>query len=126
MLEARSLPALADAYRRPLADFQHLNPRIPPDLPFKSCKPVPNLIRVPDPKFAPLLAARFAAETLVAPKLDQKERVRLIQSLVPVAVADPTALDTVLMRLVLAAYPLMDDETLQALAKFVPEPEMAE
>lgn len=126
VLHACSLPALAAVYRRPLADFQRLNPEILPDQRFESHELVLRPVRVPDPKFAPLLVARFTAEALVAPALGQEERVRLIQSLVPLAGADPTALDTVLMRLVLAAYPLMDDETLKELEKHVPEPAMAE
>jgi hypothetical protein len=52
-----------------------------------------------------LLAARFAAAVLVDPALDAVQRIEAIQALVPVAAANPTALDTVLARLLLAARP---------------------
>jgi hypothetical protein len=47
-----------------------------------------------------------------------------IQSLVPVAIIKPTALDTVLMRMLLAAFPLLrdDEKTLAELAKVAPMP----
>lgn len=60
-------------------------------------------IHVLDPGLAPLLAARLAAETLVTPGRSDAERVALIRPLVPVAAANPTALDTVLAGLLLAA-----------------------
>jgi hypothetical protein len=53
-----------------------------------------------------LLAARFAAAVLVDPALDAVQRIEAIQALVPVAAANPTALDTVLARLLLAASPV--------------------
>jgi hypothetical protein len=64
---------------------------------------------------APLVAARLAAEVLVAP-LQAEERVRLIQRLVPIAAASPTVLDTVLSRVLVAAAPLMTSDILEALA----------
>ena len=70
-------------------------------------------VRVPDPEFTPLLAARLGAEALIAPDLLPHERVELIRWLVPVAVSNPTALDTVLMRLLLAASYWLNTTTLQ-------------
>jgi hypothetical protein len=52
-----------------------------------------------------LLAARLAAANLVDPTLDAAQRIESIQALVPVAAANPTALDTVLTRLLLATLP---------------------
>ena len=62
-------------------------------------------VRIPDRGLAPLLAARVAAAVLVDPALDAVQRIDAIQALVPVAAANPTALDTVLARLLLAARP---------------------
>jgi hypothetical protein len=62
--------------------------------------------RVPDPEFTPLLAARLSAAVLQDASLAPVDRVKLIQSLVPAAAANPTALDTVLARLLIAAGPL--------------------
>jgi hypothetical protein len=114
-----TLRALADIYQRPVAEFQRLNSEWgwAPETPLSA----ETLVRVPDPGFAPLLAARFAAESLVAPALGQQDRVRLIQILVPVAVSDMTALDTVLARLLLAARP-SDPAVLDALAKLWRKP----
>ena len=50
------------------------------------------------------------------------QRVSLIQSLVPLALGNPTALDTVLMRLLLAAFPMMDEAAIVALGEIVPVP----
>ncbi len=103
MRGANTLQALADVYKRPVTDFQRLNREQgwAVDQPLAEGTPV----RVPDPGFATLLAARFAAEALVDPALSPQARRELIQSLVPVAAANPTALDTVLARLVLADPP---------------------
>jgi hypothetical protein len=67
--------------------------------------PAGKTVDIPDPEFTPLLAARLAAEALTSPALSARGRVELIQRLVPVAVSNPTALDLVLTRLVLAALP---------------------
>jgi hypothetical protein len=96
---ARTLADLADIYQRPLAEFQQFNPEWRVD----QALPEPAVIHVPDPGLVPLLAARFAAELLVTPLLNPGERVTRIQALVPLATGNPTALDTVLSRLVLAA-----------------------
>ena len=96
---AQTLAELADIYQRPLADFQRLNPGWQAD----KALPFDTLVVVPDPGFAPMLAARFAAECEVAPALSAETRITYIQALVPLAVGNPTALDAVLTQLLLAA-----------------------
>ena len=59
-------------------------------------------VNIPDPEFIPVLAARFAAEALVAAGLSAERRSMIIQRLVPVALPSATALDTVLGRLMLS------------------------
>ena len=56
---------------------------------------------IPDPEFAPILAARFAAEAIAADGLPADARIRIIQRLVPIALSNPTAADTILGRLIL-------------------------
>jgi hypothetical protein len=99
--EAVTLEQLAGVYQQPLAEFRRLNAGLAVDAPLARGAQV----NVPDPEFAPLLAARMAAEALVAPGLSNAKRASLIQMLVPVAAANPTALDSVLARLLLAARP---------------------
>jgi hypothetical protein len=62
-------------------------------------------VRIPDGGLAALLAARFAAAALADPALGEPERVELIHELVPTATVNPTALDTVLSRLLIAVRP---------------------
>jgi hypothetical protein len=100
---ADSLTRLAELYHRPLDDLVRLNQG-------NGWQPETSLpdgteVRIPDRGLAPLLAARFAAAALVDPALHTDKRVEAIQALVPVAAANPTALDTVLTRLLLAARP---------------------
>jgi hypothetical protein len=59
-------------------------------------------VNIPDPGLSPLLAARFAARALADRSLTDDERKRAIRTLVPAAAANPTALDVVLARLLLA------------------------
>jgi len=59
-------------------------------------------VNIPDPEFAPLLAARFAAEASVAAGLSPEQRSSVMQRLVRVSLASPTAVDAVLARLVLS------------------------
>jgi hypothetical protein len=106
LMEACTLKELARAYQWPLADWMRCNPGIPvPDaeLPKTDPKDPERGVRVPDPRFSALLAAYFASRVLASPALKPAERVSLILKLVPVAVTNRTALDTVLSRLVLAA-----------------------
>lgn len=70
---------------------------------------VGTLVRVPDPGFAPLLAIHLSARALSDDTIEE-ERITLIRSLVPVAAHNPTALDTVLSYLLVAAE--LDDEEL--------------
>lgn len=105
LLGARTLQDLAHAYQLPVSEWLKLNPAVPsPDaeLPESDDDHPDRDIRVPDPRFAPLLAAYFASRVLASGALKAGERVGLILKLVPLAVANRTALDTVLSRLVLA------------------------
>jgi hypothetical protein len=116
MLQADTLEVLAQVYRRPLVEFQRLNRE-------QNWTPVERLpagmqVNVPDPDFAPLLATRFSAEALATKLLSIATRVGLIQSLVPIASVNPTALDSVLARLLLAARP-DDSRVLEDLAQTV-------
>jgi hypothetical protein len=109
--DAATLQALSDLYGAPLADFQRLNPDLKEledheDLKQKKVK----VVHVPDPEFTPLLAARFAAEALASPAIpNRRARTETIRQLLPLAAANPTALDTVLARYVLAAHSLAPD-----------------
>jgi hypothetical protein len=80
-----------------------LNPKLPPHA--GQVLPVGQHVSIPDPGFAPLLAARLAAEVLRAEELPRRERAWLIQRLAPVAQSNLTALDTVAARLLMAAMP---------------------
>ena len=97
MLHAASLPDLAKVYRTSLSALQRLNPA------WKGGDGTEA--RVPDAGFAPLMAARLAADVLAAGHLSGAERAGLIRKLVPEAAGNRTALDTVLARLVLADHP---------------------
>ncbi len=116
--KANTLTMLADAYQRGLPEFLRLNRSWDPDQPIPAGTP----IHVPDPGLAPLIAARLAAEAMIVPGLFDPERVTLIRSLVPVAAANPTALDTVLARLLLMERPV-DLPILNRLAEIAPMPE---
>ena len=100
--KADALRELSYAYQRPLDHFERLNPEISDcDAALKAGTEV----RVPDPEFPPLLASWLAAQVLADPILTRVESVGLMQRLLPIAVANPTALDTVLGRLLLANSP---------------------
>jgi hypothetical protein len=60
-------------------------------------------VNIPDPDFVPILAARFAAQALALPALLDECRCVLIQRLASLTLAHKTVLDTVLVRLLLAA-----------------------
>ena len=98
--EARSLEDLSWTYQRAREDLEALNPGI--DDPMAALEAGAE-VRVPDPEFAPILAAWLSAQVITDPVLAPGEKVALIQKLLPVAVANPTALDTILGRLCLAA-----------------------
>ena len=107
-LDALTLPHWAAAddtfdglerlYQRPKADFLRLNGGEDRAL------AKGDEVAVPDPGFAPHVAARLAAEIL-AQAGDAElppDRMQLLRLLVPHALPSPTALDAVLTRLVLA------------------------
>lgn len=103
LLHGTSLGALSEAFRLPLADFIVANAGRGWDA--YTALPDGTEVNVPDPEFAPLVAARLAAEVAVADWLFPNEKRALIQSLAVAAIHDRTALDTVLARLLLAAEP---------------------
>jgi hypothetical protein len=100
---AASLEDLVRLYQRARTLLMQLNPETGCEV--DSPLPAGKTVDIPDPEFTPLLAARLAAEALTSPALSARGRVELIQRLVPLAVSNPTALDLVLTRLVLAALP---------------------
>lgn len=93
----RSLPDLQRLYKQPWEDMARLHdPALALD--------AGDDVSVPDPGLAPLAAARLAAELLAradgAPLAG--DRLQALRTLVPTALPNQTALDTVLARLVLA------------------------
>src|SRR6266536_754485 len=109
--EAESLERLVEVFQRPAVEFRRLNPEY--NLTERLADKTP--IRVPDPGFAPLLAIHLAARVLADDSLEE-ERIALIRLLVPVAVNNPTALDTVLSYLLIATKP-DDPELLEEIGK---------
>jgi predicted ATPase len=99
---AVSLKSIAAIYHCALSDLQRANSEIDP---LKDLSEG-TLINVPDPGFATWIATHLSAELLSKPTLSDSERVALMQLLVPVASPNPTLLDTVLARLLLAARPV--------------------
>jgi hypothetical protein len=84
--------------QRPVTEVARLNPGPDPDVPL-----LPGTeVNLPDPAFAPILAARFAAAALAQRNHLGQQTISLIRKLVPLATPNPTALDTVLARLLLA------------------------
>jgi hypothetical protein len=100
MLGARSLSEIARVYQVSVEELRALNPDLG-DVTAPLAEG--RLVQIPDPGFRPLIAAFLSALALVAPNLEDGQRVHLIQRLVPAALAKPTALHTVLGRLALAA-----------------------
>ena len=102
LLDARTPRALALAYQWPLADFLALNPELEgPDTALADG----TVVRVPDPRWSPLLASFLSSRVLLSPQFAPAERVGLILELVPRATSDRTALAPVLARLLLALRP---------------------
>jgi hypothetical protein len=109
--QANTIRALAEnVYYLQIGEIQRVNqnPARAADEPL----PPGALVNLPDAGFVTWLAARFSAAALADNALTATQRVRLIQSLVPVAAINPTALDTVLSRLLLAVCPA-DTELLE-------------
>lgn len=99
--DAHTLAEIADAFHQPVTELARVNPNLPPDDMLAPGTPV----NLPDPGFATLLAARLAAAVGAETSMPSEERISLIRPLVPVASANPTALDTVLARLLEVAHP---------------------
>jgi hypothetical protein len=116
VLDASTLRGLArDVYHLPLARFELLNPSIGADDTLHAGQE----INVPDSKFSAILAARFAADVVIRTVLSKEERGTLLSRLVPAAAPNPTALDTVLYRLVLTVRPT-DEKVLSSLVALAP------
>jgi hypothetical protein len=106
MYSARTLSQIADVFHVPCAALQALNPN--PD----------GRVRIRDPHFAAILAARFAAEALAHPAIPDEQRPALIAGLIPAAAGSPTPVHTILSRLLLALRP--DPRELERLAALAP------
>lgn len=99
VLNAETLRQIASAYQRKPETLAGVNPGLGFDVSLGRN----DEINLPELDFIPILAARFASAALAAPGLSADQRSALIQSLVPLAVTNRTALDTVLARLLLSA-----------------------
>jgi len=108
--EAATLQDLVEVFQRSAVEFRRLNPQYG----ISDVLPGGAPVLVPDPGFAPLLAVHLAARALADDSIVE-ERVALVRSLVPVAAANPTALDTVLSYLAIAA-DLQDEDILEEIA----------
>ena len=97
---AETLEQLVEVFQRPAVEFRRLNP----EFGLTEMLEEGTRIIIPDPGLAPLLAVHFAAAVLADPALTE-QRASLIRSLVPAAVNNPTALDTVLSYLLIAEDP---------------------
>lgn len=103
VLAASTLRDIAQTvFGRSAGTFERLNSHIPN--PLSPLAPGTEVF-VPDPDFVPLLSARFAAEALAQRNEPGADCARLIRRLVPLVASNPTALDTLLARLALAAKP---------------------
>ena len=103
MREAVTLRDIARVYERPLSELQRVNES-------SGWGPDEHLghgleVAIPDREFPPLLAARLSAMALVAPTLTPRQRTHIIETVVPIAATNVTALDTTLGRLLIAARP---------------------
>jgi hypothetical protein len=105
-----------DVFHVALVELTRLNDELEmPDCPLA----VGSEVRVPDPKFAPVLAARFAAELVIDSSISETKRNRLLRALIPAAAANSTTLDTTLFRLLLSERP-SDEATLDGILKVAP------
>jgi hypothetical protein len=102
LVGARTLDALAQVYQWRAAEWRRLNPEVAAA---DAALADGQTVRVPDPRFAPHLAAWFAARVLASAALAPHERVAAALRLLPVAVADRTELDAVICSLLLAWTP---------------------
>lgn len=101
--QANTLEAIAQIYQKSVVELQRFNS----DQGWAVDTPLPlgTWVNIPDLGFVNLLTGRLSAEILVHRRFLDGDTVRLIQALVPLAAANPTVLDTVLSRLLLAARP---------------------
>jgi hypothetical protein len=99
LLNAATIADLAEIYQRPIEEFRRLNSTLEVGQSLSIGTPV----NIPDPGFAPLLAARFAARALTDSSLSEAQRQTTIHMLVPIAAADATALDSTLSRWISAS-----------------------
>lgn len=106
---ANKLEQLAlDVFHLPVAALEYANP----GLSRSEQLALGSYVIVPDPAFTPLMATWLSADT-VAAELSNEEKARLIALLVPCALSNPTALDTLLARLVGVA-PTVDVDDLSS------------
>ena len=108
--DAATLQDLVEVFQRSAVEFHRLNPQYG----ISDTLPGGTRVYVPDPGLAPLLALHFSARVLADDTIAE-QRVALLRTLVPVAAANPTALDTVLSYLVIAA-DLQNAELLEEIA----------
>jgi hypothetical protein len=109
--QADSLEKLGHLYGESPEALRRVNPGVDP----QAVLPVGTPVNIPDLGFGPALAAHLAALVLISAD-DARDKTRTLQSLVPIAIANQTALDSVLARLVLVAMPA-DTGALQALRR---------
>ncbi len=109
--DAATLEQLGDVFQRSAVELRRLNPQFG----VSEVLSEGTLVHVPDPGFGPLLAVHLAARALADDAIAD-ERVALLRSLAPVAAINPTALDTVLSYLVVAA-DLQDSGLLEEIAE---------
>jgi len=117
MLTADTLDDLASVYQRPIEEFLRHNE----EHGWAPSERLPNgaRVNVPDPGFAPLIAARLSAAVLAGGP-PSPELSALLRHLVPVTGADVTALGTVMARLLLCS-PTPDALLLAELRRLVTE-----
>lgn len=116
---ADTLERLADVFQRPALEFVRLNP----GLGLGAAIPPGTRIHVPDPGLAPVLASHLAARVVADTSLGF-DRIRLIRSLLPLAAANETAIDTVLAYLLIVSDP-EDSGVLQDLVGQLGQPVLA-
>jgi len=113
MLTADTLRDLAEVFQRPLTGLQQNNEGHGPDDHLSAG----TRVRIPDPGFTPLLAARLSAAVLAAGP-PSSELSSLVRHLVPMAASDVTAQCTILTRLLLCS-PTRDTQLLEELKRLV-------
>jgi hypothetical protein len=98
----RRLQGIAEMFKIPIQELISINPNLSANREIELGKGTE--VNLPDPEFAPMLAARFSA-AVAASGLGAKKKLLLIQALVPVALPDRTCLDGVLARLLFVSRP---------------------